>query len=68
MIAVDTNVLVYAHREDAQWHDTSYVRLAELAEPDPVGHPVALSSAAIDQVEAWLKSPSLTLLAESEGY
>ena len=21
MIAVDTNLLVYAHREDSQWHD-----------------------------------------------
>ena len=25
-------------------------------------------AAAVDQVEAWLESPSLTLLTESEGY
>ena len=32
MIAVDTNILVYAHREDAPWHDTAGARLRELAE------------------------------------
>lgn len=32
MIAVDTNLLVYAHREDSPWHDTAYRRIAELAE------------------------------------
>ncbi len=32
MIAVDTNILVYAHREDSQWHDTAYARIARLAE------------------------------------
>ena len=32
MIAVDTNILIYAHREDAQWHDIAYSRLTELAE------------------------------------
>jgi uncharacterized protein len=32
MIAVDTNILVYAHREDSPWHDTAYARIAELAE------------------------------------
>lgn len=32
MIAVDTNLLVYAHREDSQWHDAAYARIAELAE------------------------------------
>ena len=88
MIAVDTNILVYAHREDAQWHDIAYRRLAELAErrtpwaiPWPCLHeflaivthpriyaPPTPADTAIDQVEAWLESPSLTLLAESEGY
>ena len=24
MIAVDTNILVYAHREDSEWHDMAY--------------------------------------------
>ncbi len=32
MIAVDSNLLVYAHREDAQWHESAYARIAELAE------------------------------------
>jgi predicted nucleic acid-binding protein len=32
MIAVDTNILVYAHREDSQWHDPAYARMAELAQ------------------------------------
>jgi toxin-antitoxin system PIN domain toxin len=88
MIAVDTNILVYGHREDSPWHDTAYQRIAQLAEgrqpwaiPWPCLHeflsivthpriyapptPLAL---AIDQVEAWLESPSLLLLSESEGY
>lgn len=32
MIAIDTNILVYAHREDARFHETAYRRIAELAE------------------------------------
>jgi toxin-antitoxin system PIN domain toxin len=32
VIAVDTNILVYAHREDSSWHDVARERLAELAE------------------------------------
>jgi toxin-antitoxin system PIN domain toxin len=88
VIAVDTNILVYAHREDAQWHDMAYGRLTELAEgrapwaiPWPCLHeflalvthpriyaPPTPAGTAIDQVDAWLESPSLTLLAESEGY
>lgn len=32
MIALDTNILVYAHREDSPWHDAAYSRVAELAE------------------------------------
>jgi uncharacterized protein len=32
MIAVDTNLLVYAHREDSPWHDAAFSRIAELAE------------------------------------
>lgn len=31
MIAVDTNLLVYAHREDAPWHRAAYDRLEQLA-------------------------------------
>lgn len=88
MIAVDTNVLVYAHREDSPWHDAAYARIAELAEgreswaiPWPCIHeflaivthpriyaPPTPLTTAVDQVDAWLESPSMTLLAESEGY
>ena len=32
MIALDTNVLVYAHRKDSPWHEQAAVRVAELAE------------------------------------
>ena len=32
MIAVDTNILVYAHREDADWHDRAAAAVARLAE------------------------------------
>jgi uncharacterized protein len=88
VIAVDTNILVYAHREDSAWHDAAYNKIAELAEgrapwaiPWPciheflavVTHPRIYSpptplASAIDQVEAWLESPSLVLLGETEGY
>jgi uncharacterized protein len=88
MIAVDTNLLVYAHREDSPFHDAAYGSIKELAEgrgpwaiPWPclheflaiVTHPKIYApptplDAAMDQVAAWLESPSLALLAESEGY
>ena len=88
MIAVDTNLLVYAHREDSSWHEAAYRKIAGLAEgrapwaiPWPcvhefiaiVTHPRIYSpptplTAAIDQAEAWMESPSLVLLAETEGY
>jgi len=32
LIAVDSNILVYAHREDLRWHDAAYVRMVELSE------------------------------------
>lgn len=32
MIAVDSNLLVYAHREDSPWHEIAYARMVELAE------------------------------------
>jgi uncharacterized protein len=88
MIAVDTNLLVYAHREDSAWHDAAYGSIAALAEgrgpwaiPWPclheflaiVTHPKIYApptplDAALEQVTAWLESPSLVLLAEAEGY
>jgi toxin-antitoxin system PIN domain toxin len=88
MIAVDSNLLVYAHREDSPWHNAAYARIVELAEgpaawaiPWPCVHeflsivthpriynPPTPLEKAIEQVEAWLESPSLVLLSESEGY
>ena len=32
MIAVDTNILVYAHRQDSPWHERATAALIELAE------------------------------------
>ena len=32
MIAIDTNLLVYAHREDSPWHDSAIRCVVELAE------------------------------------
>ena len=32
MIALDTNILVYAHREDSPWHEAASAHVAELAE------------------------------------
>jgi toxin-antitoxin system PIN domain toxin len=32
LIAVDTNLLVYAHREESPWHEAAYVCVTELAE------------------------------------
>jgi toxin-antitoxin system PIN domain toxin len=88
MIAVDSNLLVYAHREDSPWHHAAYARMVELAEgsaawaiPWPCIHeflsivthpriyaPPTPLEKAIDQVDAWLESPNLVLLSESEDY
>ena len=88
MIAVDSNLLVYSHREDSPWHESADARIAELAEghapwaiPWPCIHeflaivthpriydpPTPLENA-ISQVDAWMESPSLLLLSESEDY
>jgi hypothetical protein len=87
VIAVDTNILVYAHREDSSWHEPAYRAVTGLAEgrspwaipwpciyeflaiathPRIYGPPTPLPLA-LDQVDAWMESPSLVLLAESEG-
>ncbi len=88
MIAVDTNLLVYAHREDATWHDVACACIRRQAEgvapwaiPWPCVHeffavvthpriykPPTPVEKAIDQMAAWMASPSLVLLGESEGY
>jgi toxin-antitoxin system PIN domain toxin len=88
MIAIDTNILVYAHREDSQWHDVASECLRHLAEgreiwaiPWPCIHEfLAISThpkifipptpleQALFQVDAWMESPSVVLLQESDGY
>lgn len=88
MIAVDTNLLVYAHRKDSAWHERSSERVTELAEgrslwaiPWPCVHefysivthpriydPPSKPLQAVAQLAAWFESPSLVLLAETEGY
>ena len=42
MIAVDTNILVYAHRAESAFHDAAYLSIQTLAEGNkPWGIPVA---------------------------
>jgi uncharacterized protein len=88
VIALDTNILVYAHREDSPFHERAFRRVVELAEgpaiwaiPWPCVHeflaivthpriyaPPTPLTLAIDQVEAWLESPTLVLLAETAAH
>lgn len=88
MIAVDTNVLVYAHRADSPFHAAAASRVASLAEgpaawaiPWPCLHeflaivthpriyvPPTPLAVALNQIDAWLESPTLVLLAESDEH
>jgi len=88
VIALDTNLLVYAHRADSAWHEGASQCLRRLAEgraawaiPWPCIHeflaivthpriydPPTPVAKALAQMDAWLESPSLVLLAESHGY
>lgn len=89
MIAVDTNVLVYAHRREAGEHATAFQRMTELASgseswaiPWPcvyeffsvvTNHRIWKDTAstqeqAWQQIEAWLDSPSLQLLSETDDF
>lgn len=85
MIAVDTNILIYAHRRDSPFYEIAAKRLIELGQgPGPwaipwpclheflgvVTNPRAFRTptplqTALDQIDVWLESPSLTLLTES---
>jgi uncharacterized protein len=88
VIAVDTNILVYAHRRDMPQHREAARRVAELASgvaawaipwpcvaeflagvtnPRLFVKPTPLS-AALEQVDEWLSSPSAVLLSEGEGF
>ena len=88
MTAVDTNVLVYAHRHDSPHHQAASLAVRRLAEgtapwgiPWPCVHeflsvstnprifqPPSPPEIAIRQVEIWMESPTLRLLAEPAGY
>ena len=88
MIAVDSNLLVYAHREDSTWYESAAEQVRLLAEgrqpwaiPWPcvheflaivthprIFHPPTPLPKALDQVAAWLESPSLEMLAEWGRY
>lgn len=88
MIAVDTNILIYAHRRDAEFHAAAADRIRALAEgrsawaiPWPCLHeffaisthpkiydPPSSGPQAIAQIDAWLASPSLSVLSEPAGY
>ncbi len=86
MIAIDTNLLVYAHREDSPFHVAAYACVAQCAEaraawaiPWPCLHeffaiathpriynPPTPARRALEQIDAWLESPSLVLLTEGD--
>ena len=88
MIALDTNILVYAHREESPFHEKALACITELAEgraswaiPWPCIHeffsiathpriydPPTPIQCAIDQLDAWLESPTLVLLSETPDY
>jgi uncharacterized protein len=89
MLAVDTNILVYAHRREAAEHaaaSTVVRSLAEGAQPWAVPWPclyeffsvvtnpkiwrdaASTPSQAWAQIDAWLGSPSLRLLAETPEF
>jgi toxin-antitoxin system PIN domain toxin len=88
MIAVDTNLLVYAHRKDSEWNEAAHTKLTGLASssalwaiPWPCVHeflaivtharifsPPSTLAQALDQISAWMESPSLVLLSEEGAY
>lgn len=89
MIAIDTNVLVYAHRREVAEHDAArevVSALAEGSEPWSIPWPcvyeffsvatnlriwkdaASTPAQAWAQVSAWLASPSVRPIAETEGF
>lgn len=88
MIALDTNLLVYAHRSDSPWHDKAHGIVRTLAEgrsawaiPWPCIHeflavvthpriyrPPTPLARAVAQIDAWLESPTLAVIGETDGY
>ena len=89
MLAVDTNILVYAHRRETREHGRAQQTVRELAEgrstwaiPWPclyeffsvVTNPRIWKQAASEpvqaeeQIQAWVDSPSLRLIGETEEF
>jgi toxin-antitoxin system PIN domain toxin len=89
VLAVDTNVLVYAHRRETRDHEAAVALVGRLAEgripwalPWPcvyeffsvVTNPRIWRQAASSpeqawgQLDAWLGSPTIQLLGETEGF
>jgi len=89
VLAVDTNVMVYAHRREAREHAAAAALVKGLAEaPEPWGIPwpcvyeffsvatnariwkarASTPEQAWAQLDAWLRSPSLRLLGETEDF
>jgi uncharacterized protein len=88
LIAVDTNILVYAHRRDSDWHEPAAACLRDLAEGtaswalpwmclheffsivthERIYSPPTTPTQALEQIGAWLDSPSVVPLSETEGY
>jgi uncharacterized protein len=88
VIAVDTNILVYAHRQDSDFHTDAARAIEGLAGgkgswaiPWPCLHeflaivthpriydPPSTIDQAVDQIDAWLRSPVLQLIGETVDY
>jgi hypothetical protein len=84
LIAVDSNLLVHAHRRDSPWHRAARRCVAALVEaPAPwaipwpclfeffsvatnprIFRPASTTAEGIGQIDAWIASPSVHLLAE----
>lgn len=56
MIAVDTNILVYAHREDSPWHEVALDRVTNLANS---GAPWAIAWPSIHEFLAIVTHPRI---------
>jgi predicted nucleic acid-binding protein len=75
VIAIDTNLLVYAHRPDSGHHAAPWAlpwpcvhEFLGIATHPKVFKPVSTLAEALAFVDSLLSSPSLHLLAESPGY
>jgi uncharacterized protein len=88
MIAFDTNILVYAHRQESPFHARARACVKAASEgaeawaiPWPCAHEFMAivtnprifktptpTTRALDQLDAWLASPTVRMLAEDVGY